>query len=98
MTLSVEDAKALVIEFCATYPVASTISYKLRETQEELYGPKATREPLEESSVHFVPQDDKQTSPLPIFVTKTSLKKLLGTKSLDTLGSTPSTQPKNEQS
>lgn len=44
MTLSVEDAKALVIEFCATYPVASTISYKLRETQEELYGPQATRE------------------------------------------------------
>lgn len=44
MTLSVDDAKALVIEFCATYPVASTISYKLRETQEELYGPQATRE------------------------------------------------------
>ncbi|WP_234935288.1 LPD7 domain-containing protein, partial [Pseudomonas savastanoi] len=34
----------LVIEFCATYPVASTISYKIRETQEELYGPQATRE------------------------------------------------------
>ncbi|RMT67112.1 DNA primase TraC, partial [Pseudomonas syringae pv. theae] len=32
------------IEFCATYPVASTISYKIRETQEELYGPQATRE------------------------------------------------------
>lgn len=44
MTLPVDDAKALVIEFCATYPVASTISYKLRETQEELYGPQATRE------------------------------------------------------
>jgi len=44
MTLSVDDAKALVIEFCATYPVASTISYKLRATQEELYGPQATRE------------------------------------------------------
>ena len=44
MTLSVDDAKAFVIEFCATYPVASTISYKLRETQEELYGPQATRE------------------------------------------------------
>lgn len=44
MTLSVDDAKALVIEFCATYPVASTISYKLRATQEELYGPQATGE------------------------------------------------------
>lgn len=44
MTLSVDDAKALVIEFCATYPVAFTISYKLRATQEELYGPQATRE------------------------------------------------------
>jgi len=44
MTLSVDDAKALVIEFCAIYPVASTISYKLRATQEELYGPQATRE------------------------------------------------------
>ena len=44
MTLSVDDAKALVIEFCATYPVASTISYKLRATQEELYGPQAAGE------------------------------------------------------
>lgn len=44
MTLSVDDAKALIIEFCATYPVAAKVSYKLRETQEELYGPQATRE------------------------------------------------------
>ena len=44
MTLSIDDAKALVIEFCATYPVASTIAYKIRDTQEELYGPHATRE------------------------------------------------------
>nr|BCU00359.1 DUF1738 domain-containing protein [uncultured bacterium] len=44
MTLSVDDAKALIIDFCATYPVAAKVSYKLRETQEELYGPQATRE------------------------------------------------------
>lgn len=44
MTLSVDDAKAVVIEFCATYPVAAKVSYKLRETQEELYGSQATRE------------------------------------------------------
>ncbi|RMV37327.1 hypothetical protein ALP12_200055 [Pseudomonas savastanoi pv. phaseolicola] len=44
MTLTIDHAKKLVIEFCATYPVASTISYKIRETQEELYGPQATRE------------------------------------------------------
>jgi len=34
MTLSIDDAKALVIDFCATYPVASSLGYKLRETQE----------------------------------------------------------------
>ncbi|KPW49294.1 hypothetical protein ALO86_200187 [Pseudomonas syringae pv. berberidis] len=44
MTLTIDHAKKLVIEFCATYPVASTISYKIRETQEEFYGPQATRE------------------------------------------------------
>ncbi|KPW34367.1 putative DNA primase/helicase [Pseudomonas syringae] len=44
MTLTIDHAKKLVIEFCGTYPVASTISYKIRETQEELYGPQATRE------------------------------------------------------
>ncbi|MDT3239617.1 DUF5710 domain-containing protein [Pseudomonas amygdali pv. morsprunorum] len=44
MTLTIDHAKTLVIEFCATYPVASIISYKIRETQEELYGPQATRE------------------------------------------------------
>lgn len=42
MTLSIDDAKALVIEFCAAYPVAAKVSFKLRETQEELYGPQAT--------------------------------------------------------
>lgn len=44
MALSIEQAKALVIEFCATYPVAAKIGFKIRETQEELYGPQATRE------------------------------------------------------
>ncbi|WP_426811686.1 zincin-like metallopeptidase domain-containing protein (plasmid) [Pseudomonas sp. WOUb67] len=44
MALSVDEAKTLVIEFCATYPMAAQVSYKLRDTQEELYGPQATRE------------------------------------------------------
>ncbi len=44
MTLSIDEAKAIVIDFCATYPVAAQVSYKLRETQEELYGSQATRE------------------------------------------------------
>ena len=45
MAISIEQAKALVIEFCAEYPVASKISYKLRNTQEEaLDEPKATIE------------------------------------------------------
>lgn len=44
MALSTDEAKTLVIEFCSTYPVAAQVSYKLRDTQEELYGPQATRE------------------------------------------------------
>ncbi|MGC6373688.1 zincin-like metallopeptidase domain-containing protein [Pseudomonas sp. S2.OTC.A_B10] len=45
MTLSVDDATALVTQFCATYPVACRVKYKLRETQEEaLDEPKATIE------------------------------------------------------
>ena len=44
MSLSIDDADALIVEFCATYPVASTIEFHLSETQEEFYGPQATRE------------------------------------------------------
>jgi putative DNA primase/helicase len=44
MPISIKQAQALVIEFCAAYPVAATIGFKIRETQEELYGPHATRE------------------------------------------------------
>lgn len=44
MALSIERAQALVIEFCAAYPVAAKIGFKIRETQEELYGPHATQE------------------------------------------------------
>lgn len=44
VTLSIERAEALVEEFLAAYPVASIIGFKIRETQEELYGPQATRE------------------------------------------------------
>lgn len=45
MSLTIDEAKKLVVEFCATYPVASKIPYKLRNTQEEaLDEPKATTE------------------------------------------------------
>lgn len=40
---------------------------------------------LKRTTVHFVPAEDKQILPLPIFVTRTTLKELLGTRSLDTL-------------
>jgi putative DNA primase/helicase len=42
--LTIERAHALVIEFCAAYPVASTLGYQIRETQEELYGQQVTQE------------------------------------------------------
>ncbi|PMX06785.1 hypothetical protein C1Y18_26375 [Pseudomonas sp. MPR-R5A] len=54
--------------------------------------------PQEQSSVHFIQEEDESFSPLPTLVRTKSLKDLLGTKSLDTLESTPSTPPKNEQS
>jgi antirestriction protein ArdC len=41
--LTLERSKELVIEFCKTYPVAYAIKFKIRATQEELYGPNATR-------------------------------------------------------
>ncbi|MBO1811561.1 hypothetical protein J4G53_25350, partial [Serratia ureilytica] len=44
MALTIDEARQQIIDFCATYPVAAELSYKLRETQEELYGPQATRE------------------------------------------------------
>lgn len=44
MTLSFEEAEALVYEFCDTYPGASAVTFVIGETQEELYGPHATRE------------------------------------------------------
>lgn len=45
MAISIQQAKALVIEFCAQYPVASKISFKIRNTQEEaLDEPRATIE------------------------------------------------------
>ncbi|PWF54986.1 hypothetical protein C7C56_004190 [Massilia glaciei] len=41
------------------------------------------------SLVRFVPSSDKRTSPLPTFVTRTSLRELSDTKSSDTSESTP---------
>lgn len=42
--LSIERAEALVDEFCAEYPVASIIEFRIYKTQQELYGPQITRE------------------------------------------------------
>src|SRR4051794_32859763 len=42
--LTVDQGKALITEFCATYPVAYQIQYKVRETQEELYGQEFSKE------------------------------------------------------
>lgn len=57
MRLSIERAEALVIEFCSAYPVASVIGYQIRETQEELYGPQATREAAGTILGSFHPQE-----------------------------------------
>ncbi|RML76461.1 hypothetical protein ALQ90_200209 [Pseudomonas savastanoi pv. savastanoi] len=59
---------------------------------------KPPEKPLEPSSVHFILEDDEPFLPLPTLIRTKSLQDLLGTKSLDTLGSTPSTPPKKEQS
>lgn len=44
MALTIEEAQKQVIKFCKTYRLASMITYQIRETQEEIYGPERTRE------------------------------------------------------
>ena len=44
MALSIEQCKEMVLEFCSIYPVAAHVAFKIRNTQEELYGPEATKE------------------------------------------------------
>lgn len=38
MAVAVPEARALVIEFCHSYPVAARLTYYLRDTTEKLYG------------------------------------------------------------
>lgn len=42
MPITADRAKALIVEFCVTYPVACQVDYKIRHTAEELYGKEAT--------------------------------------------------------
>ena len=44
MALSIEQCKEMVLEFCSIYPVAAHVAFKIRNTQEELYGPENTKE------------------------------------------------------
>jgi hypothetical protein len=44
MSLTVEQGKMLVIEFCRQYPAALEVDYRIRLTQEELYGKDYTTE------------------------------------------------------
>ncbi len=64
--LSLERAKELVHEFCKTYPVAYAIKFKIRATQEELYGPTATRENIGTVFGGYVPATatDRAVSPV----------------------------------
>jgi len=40
VTVTVPEARALVIEFCRSYPEAAQLTYYIRDTTEELYGDK----------------------------------------------------------
>ncbi len=40
MAVTVSEAKSVVIAFCRAYPVAAQLAYAIRDTAEELYGPK----------------------------------------------------------
>lgn len=44
MSLSVDEGKALVTDFCKSYPSALQVRYKIRSTQEELFNAKETIE------------------------------------------------------
>ncbi len=59
---------------------------------------KQPEKPQKPSSVNFIQENDEHFSPLPTSIRTKSLEDLLGTRSLDTFGSIPSTPPKNEQS
>lgn len=44
VSLTVDDVKADVIAFCREYPAAASLAYKIRDTQQELFGDQATVE------------------------------------------------------
>jgi len=44
MPITVEQGQELVSEFCRTYPAAYQLKYKVRATQEEIFGKGATVE------------------------------------------------------
>lgn len=44
VSLTVDDVKADVIAFCREYPAAASLAYKIRNTQQELFGDQATVE------------------------------------------------------
>jgi len=46
MAFTVDDVKAAIIEFCAQYPAVCALNFRVRDTQEELYGQAATREAI----------------------------------------------------
>jgi antirestriction protein ArdC/phage/plasmid primase-like uncharacterized protein len=64
--LTLERTKQLVHEFCKIYPVAYAIKFKIRATQEELYGPNATRANIGTVFGAYVPatEADRRVSPV----------------------------------
>lgn len=44
MSLTVDQGKEMIAQFCETYPVAYKLRYRVKETQEELYGQEASKE------------------------------------------------------
>jgi antirestriction protein ArdC/phage/plasmid primase-like uncharacterized protein len=64
--LTLERTKQLVHEFCKIYPVAYAIKFKIRATQEELYGPNATRANIGTVFGAHVPatEADRRVSPV----------------------------------
>jgi len=44
MALSIGQCQELVREFCSIYPIAAQIAYRIRNTQEELYGQENTKD------------------------------------------------------
>ncbi len=64
--LTLERTKQLVHEFCKIYPVAYAIKFKIRATQEELYGSNATRANIGTVFGAYVPatEADRRVSPV----------------------------------